>query len=88
MSASRLPAAFFSHGSPTSALEKDQYAEAVAQLMRLRGRSHRLVSGIVLLHPPVARGQARVCATALDEQHLTMRSFDEAEACLPPPGEK
>ena len=54
--------------------------EAVAQLMRLRGRSHRLVSGIVLLHRPAASGEARVCATAIDEQRLTMRAFDEAEA--------
>lgn len=48
-------------------------ARAVAQLMRLRGRSHRLINAIVLVGPGFE-------AHELDEARLTMREFDEAEA--------
>lgn len=46
---------------------------AVEQLMQLRGRTHRLISGVVL-----ARGEIE--HHEIDEQHLTMRSFERAEA--------
>ena len=36
---------------------------------------HRLTTGVVLLHP--ARGE---CHEAVDEQRLTLRAFDRAEA--------
>jgi septum formation protein len=55
-------------------------ARAVEQLMRLRGRSHRLLTAVVLLGPVDDRGPRRFEADALDEQRLTMREFDEAEA--------
>lgn len=48
---------------------------AVAQLLRLAGRTHELVTGVVLLD---ARSGAR--REAVDRQRLTMRAFDEAEA--------
>lgn len=50
------------------------HARAVEQLMRLRGRSHRLVTGVVLLAP------GGVERSVLDEQQLTMRSFEREEA--------
>lgn len=50
------------------------HARAVEQLMRLSGRSHRLVSGVVLRAPD---GRER---SVIDEQHLTMRAFERAEA--------
>nr|WP_255216072.1 nucleoside triphosphate pyrophosphatase [Pseudenhygromyxa sp. WMMC2535] len=54
-------------------------AKAVAQLMRLRGRSHSLVTAVVLAR--VAGGRVVGEPTwAIDEQRLTMRSFAEAEA--------
>lgn len=46
---------------------------AVAQLMRLRGRTHTLLTAVVLVGPQFE-------AHEFDEQHLTMREFDEAEA--------
>jgi septum formation protein len=46
---------------------------AVAQLMRLRGRSHRLIGAVVLLGPSFE-------AHELDEACMTMRNYDEAEA--------
>lgn len=54
-------------------------ARAVEQLMRLRGRSHRLVSGVVLLGPASDAG-AGLERHVIDEQHLTMRAFERAEA--------
>lgn len=48
-------------------------ARAVEQLMQLRGRTHRLISGIVL-----ARGATEF--HEIDEHHLTMRTFERAEA--------
>lgn len=47
----------------------------VAQLMAMAGRSHELVSGIVLLD--AASGAE---ATHVDRQQLTMRAFSRAEA--------
>jgi septum formation protein len=46
---------------------------AVEQLMQLRGRTHRLISGVVLVRGEIEHHE-------IDEQHLTMRSFDRAEA--------
>jgi septum formation protein len=46
---------------------------AVAQLMRLRGRTHRLINALCLVGPGFA-------AHEFDEAHLTMRELDEAEA--------
>jgi septum formation protein len=48
-------------------------ARAVEQLMRLRGRSHRLITAVVL-----ARGERE--HHEVDEQRLTMRAFPRAEA--------
>ncbi len=50
-------------------------AAAVAQLMRLAGRSHRLISGVVLSCP--ASGELH---ELVDHQRLRMRSFSEDEA--------
>lgn len=61
-------------GDPPQLLTKPADAsDAVAQLMRLSGRQHRLVTGVAL----VVDGRLR---TEVDEQRLTMRDFDEAEA--------
>jgi len=51
---------------------------AVAQLMDLRGRSHRLITAVVLqaVGGPLDGTQIH----AIDEQRLTMRSFSESEA--------
>jgi septum formation protein len=46
---------------------------AVEQLMQLRGRTHRLISGVVLTRGAIEFHE-------IDEQHLTMRSFERAEA--------
>jgi septum formation protein len=48
---------------------------AIDQLMRLSGRMHMLISGIVLLD--TATG---ACTTTIDEQRMHMRAFDRAEA--------
>jgi septum formation protein len=48
-------------------------ARAVEQLVRLRGRTHRLVTGVVLV-----RGDEE--HRELDEARLTMRAFARAEA--------
>lgn len=47
---------------------------AVDQLMLLRGRTHVLTTGVVLLHPSSNRLE-----TAVDRQRLTMRTYAEAE---------
>jgi len=49
-------------------------ARALAQLMELRGRTHRLTEAVVLVGPGGYE------AHVIDEQRLTMREFDEAEA--------
>ncbi len=49
---------------------------AVAQLMTLRGRTHRLLTAVVLVGP----GAPEFEEHEFDEQRLTMREFDEAEA--------
>lgn len=58
-------------------------ARAVAQLLRLRGRSHRLITAVVLRPPspaaPDADGHPAPCFE-IDEQRLSMREFSEAEA--------
>ncbi|PRP93275.1 Maf-like protein YceF [Enhygromyxa salina] len=48
-------------------------ARAVEQLMRLRGRRHRLVTAVVLTRAGVEHHE-------IDEQRLTMRAFSRAEA--------
>ena len=48
---------------------------AVATLMRLAGRAHRLVTGVVLLD-----ATSGVCRTAVDVHTLTMRAFSRGEA--------
>jgi septum formation protein len=50
-------------------------ARAVTQLMELSGRSHVLTTGVVLACPATG---ARW--TTVDQQRMTMRAFDEAEA--------
>ncbi|MEM6990032.1 MAG: nucleoside triphosphate pyrophosphatase [Myxococcota bacterium] len=50
-------------------------AAAVEQLMRLAGRQHALVSGVVLYD-----ADAGTWRTAVDHQRLTMRAFDREEA--------
>jgi septum formation protein len=46
---------------------------AIEQLMQLRGRTHRLITAVVLTRGAVEHHE-------LDEQRLTMRAFDRAEA--------
>lgn len=63
-------------GPPDVLLHKPGTEErAVEQLMRLSGRTHRLVTGVVLLD--AASGAAR---NAVDLQALVMRPFGRAEA--------
>ncbi len=50
-------------------------ARCVEQLMQLSGRTHSLVNGLVLVSE--ATGQR---FEAVDQQELTMRAFDRAEA--------
>lgn len=59
---------------PTLLHKPGTEARALAQLMRLRGHRHRLIEAVVLTR---ADGYE---AHVLDEQRLTMREFDEAEA--------
>ena len=62
-------------GPPRRLLEKPgTEAAAIEQLALLAGRSHRLVTGVVLLSPG-----ARDERTAIDVHRLTMRAFDRAE---------
>lgn len=48
---------------------------AIAQLMRLRGRTHALITGVALLNAATGEIDERV-----DHQRLTMRRYSEAEA--------
>ena len=48
---------------------------AIAQLMRLRGRTHALITGVALLNAATGELDERV-----DHQRLTMRRYSEAEA--------
>ena len=50
------------------------------QLLRLRGRSHRLITAVVLLRAGPEDGEQGGWSHAIDEQRLTMRDFAEAEA--------
>lgn len=60
-------------------MHKPPTAEAaIAQLMRLRGRTHRLITGVVLL--ALDERQPPREFTTLAEQRMTMRRFSEAEA--------
>src|SRR5690606_14036011 len=60
-------------GPPIELLHKPGCeVQAVAQLMRLSGRSFSLVTGVVLLD--ARTGEAR---TAVDVQRLTMRAYGE-----------
>ena len=60
-------------GGPELLHKPGTEARAVEQLMRLRGREHRLVTAVVLTRGAVEHH-------AIDEQRLTMRSFPRAEA--------
>ncbi len=63
-------------GPPRRLLDKPERPEvAVEHLMALSGRTHHLTTGVVLLHPQ--RGEAH---EAIDEQRLTLRAFERAEA--------
>ncbi len=56
-------------------LHKPETVErAVAQLMQLRGRTHRLITAVVL------QGDQGFERHAIDEQRLYLRAFGEAEA--------
>ena len=48
---------------------------AVEQLLRMSGTTHRLVNGLVVVHLSSGR-----VVEGVDEQRVTMRAFDEAEA--------
>lgn len=63
-------------GPPRRLLDKPGRDEvAVEHLMALSGQTHHLTTGVVLLHPE--RDEWR---ETIDEQRLTMRSFERAEA--------
>ncbi len=63
-------------GPPRRRLDKPGRAEvAVEHLVALSGRTHHLTTGVVLLHE--ARG---IRHEAVDEQRLTLRAYDRAEA--------
>ncbi|HFE46917.1 MAG TPA: septum formation protein Maf [Nannocystis exedens] len=63
-------------GSPAELLHKPGNVDAaVEQLLRLAGRSHRLISGVVLYSPASAKMYELV-----DHQRLRMRLFERAEA--------
>ena len=82
----RLPAAYVSHGAPTSAIEKDQYAQALAELGRSLPRPKAVVAVADSWRTP---GAVRVSAAA---RHVNMRKFNGAPPALSglsyqPPGE-
>jgi septum formation protein len=63
-------------GPPRRRLDKPGREDvAVEHLMALCGRTHHLTTGVVLLHP--GRGEQH---EAVDEQRLTLRPYDRAEA--------
>ena len=63
-------------GPPRRLLNKPgTEAAAVEQLVAMSGRTHGLTTGVVLLH--AASGQEH---STVDEQRLTLRPFDRAEA--------
>ncbi|MCA9706436.1 MAG: septum formation protein Maf [Myxococcales bacterium] len=63
-------------GPPRRRLDKPERQEvAVEHLLALAGRTHHLTTGVVLLHP-LRQEQHE----AIDQQRLTMRAFDRAEA--------
>lgn len=82
----RLPAAYVSHGSPTSAIEQDQYAQALAELGRSLPKPAAVVAVADSWRTP---GAVRVSAAA---RHVNMRKFNGAPPALSglsyqPPGE-
>ena len=62
-------------GPPELLHKPGDEARAIAQLLRLRGRTHRLISGIVLVD-----GASGETHELVDRQRLRMRAFSEAEA--------
>lgn len=63
-------------GPPRRRLDKPGHEDvAIEHLMALSGRTHHLTTGVVLLHPG---GSPR--HEAVDEQRLTLRAYDRAEA--------
>jgi len=72
----RLPAAFLSHGSPTSLLEKDQYSEALAQFGAELPKPTAIVAFADSWRTP---GAVRVTAAA---RHVNLRKFNGAPPAL------
>ena len=72
----RLPAAFLSHGSPTSALEKDQFAEALARLGSELPKPKAVIAVADTWRTP---GAVRVTAAA---RHVNLRKFNGAPPAL------
>lgn len=63
-------------GPPRRRLDKPGREEvAIEHLVALSGRTHHLTTGVVLLHPASGRQHE-----AVDEQRLTLRAYDRAEA--------
>jgi septum formation protein len=61
--------------SPRTLLHKPGSKKAaVEQLMLLRGGTHMLTTGVVLLEPATGR-----CESAVDQRRMTMRAYDRAE---------
>ncbi|KIG16699.1 Septum formation protein Maf [Enhygromyxa salina] len=60
-------------GGPQLLHKPGTSARAVEQLMRLRGRTHQLVTAVVLTRGAVEHHE-------IDQQHLTMRAFSLVEA--------
>ena len=63
-------------GPPRRRLDKPGREDvAIEHLVALSGRTHHLTTGVVLLHP--GHGEQH---EAVDEQRLTLRAYDRAEA--------
>lgn len=60
-------------GGPELLHKPGTTARAVEQLMRLRGRTHRLLTAVVLTRADIEHHE-------IDQQRLTMRAFSRAEA--------
>lgn len=53
--------------------------EAKAQLQALLGKTHRLITGVVLIGPTPADGNARPTLRLVEETRITFRALTEAE---------
>ena len=63
-------------GGPILLHKPGSEERAEAQLMRLRGRRHRLITAVVLRGPAPEAAEAH----EIDEHRMTMRAFSRAEA--------